>query len=696
MLEPVDERLWDRLQQKLPAPRAALELTLVAIDDATLAQLPPPASPGDPLVGRDQYARALERLGELGARLVVLDVFFEAPRDPAQDARLGAAIRAAGALVPCELSPTARLRGGTLEARFVPRPPAASLGVPEAQQGFANLPVQANPGGVYRRVWLSRRTDDGVRLSLGARLAERLGVAVPAVPEALERLDFRPLRPPGRVAVVPLVELLEGRTPRDLVAGRVCLLGATAARLGDLKDTPLGTLPGALVHATVAENLAGGRLVRCPGGLLAGLLALPALALGMALPPALWPLAGLGTCLGTLLLAVLGAALGIFVPAATPLVAGLVLLGAGVAGTLIAGNPRGARVWTRETARLALDEASEAGDARRVRLLVAEFDGELQADPEVRAAHARALCRDGRDGPLRKVLEGHEGWALAPAQRDRLARDLEAEGHIELALEQLEVLYRQDAGGDDVGERLFRLRGERDERWGVLSPRAVRDLLGWDYRDLTPLAEGGEALVFRGRDRTSGQAVALKVLHPRHLEDPDSLARFRGEAEALASLSLPGVPALLRVERGRLPYLVLSLLPGAAPPAGAPAATRRSWMEALVDLVGRVHAAGWVHRDLHPGNLVVAEDGSLGLLDFGLAARCGQEGPAGGTPGFVSPEQAAGAPAAPAQDVYSLGAVARALGDWEGAAAEAFSRCLAAEAEARPGLEQLAAALRAG
>jgi tRNA A-37 threonylcarbamoyl transferase component Bud32 len=414
------------------------------------------------------------------------------------------------------------------------------------------------------------------------------------------------------------------------------------------------------------------------------------------LSPGLWVFAAVACGAGTLLLAIVGGLVGVFLPAGASLLLALTLFLSGLTALLRRPSGPQEKLWSLEEAEGEYQRLLEAGDPRGLRLLHASLSEELRSHPKLQICYALSLVQEGREGLLEKALKGHEQWSVLPEQREQLAQELEEEGYLELALEQWEWLYRRQASRSGVSETLFRLRSERDERWGVLSPRAVRDLLGWSFRGLTPMGEGGEALLFRGQERESGRHVVLKVLHPRLLQQEDTLRRFCSEVAALEEVAAPQIPKLLRVERGRLPYLALEYRPGSAPGASESGEAPR-WFLELIRTLGAIHKAGWVHRDLHPGNLLVDQVQGLTLLDFGLATRRGEVGSPGGTVGFASPEQILGCPADPKQDIYSLGVLMRDLNmrrTAEGTCLEELWRsCLQEEPRVRPGLEDLGRAL---
>lgn len=180
--------------------------------------------------------------------------------------------------------------------------------------------------------------------------------------------------------------------------------------------------------------------------------------------------------------------------------------------------------------------------------------------------------------------------------------------------------------------------------------------------------------VWLARDRQLGREVALK--EPRGPADGSAARRLLREAEVLQRLDHPGIVALL--DQGHWPdgrpYLVLRRVEGRPLSEWAAAASRtieqRAWtFRGVVTAVAHAHEQGVVHRDLSPGNVRVAEDGTVCVLDWGLA-RCLEEGVAQGvvegraltrvgarvgTPAYMSPEQAAGEVVGPEADVWSLG-----------------------------------------
>jgi serine/threonine-protein kinase len=187
------------------------------------------------------------------------------------------------------------------------------------------------------------------------------------------------------------------------------------------------------------------------------------------------------------------------------------------------------------------------------------------------------------------------------------------------------------------------------------------------YRLEHVLGHGGMSEVYRAHDLELGRRVALKLLAP----DADS-ARFEREARAVASLAHPNVMQLYDYgeDDGR-PFMVLEFVPGgtleerlaAANGRPLPDSESQAIAAGIAAGLAHAHARGVVHRDLKPANVLFDDDGRPKLGDFGIARLAAGEGTlteAGtvlGTAAYISPEQAAGAPATPASDVYSFGVI---------------------------------------
>jgi tetratricopeptide (TPR) repeat protein len=204
-----------------------------------------------------------------------------------------------------------------------------------------------------------------------------------------------------------------------------------------------------------------------------------------------------------------------------------------------------------------------------------------------------------------------------------------------------------------------------------LNPPAAAGELGrlGPYRIVAELGRGGMGIVFRAVDDDLRRTVALKVLRP-DLADEEAKARLVREAQLAARFRhehVIGVHAVVQPPGG-LPYLVMEYVDGQ--PLSAILRDQKrleprqavEWLVQAADGLAAAHAAGLVHRDVKPGNILIEKaTGKAKLGDFGLARAeahtqtLTQAGAIMGTPVYMSPEQARAAPTDPRTDVYSLG-----------------------------------------
>jgi eukaryotic-like serine/threonine-protein kinase len=212
------------------------------------------------------------------------------------------------------------------------------------------------------------------------------------------------------------------------------------------------------------------------------------------------------------------------------------------------------------------------------------------------------------------------------------------------------------------------------------------------YEIIAPLGAGGMGEVYRARDTKLARDVALKVLPSEFAIDPDRLARFKREAQVLASLNHPHIAAIYGFEDSEdVHALVLELVDG--PTLADRIAHGRLPLDEALPIASQIaealeaaHEQGIIHRDLKPANIKVRADGAVKVLDFGLAKLIeGTEGPpksgphvqndrltasptittpamtmAGvilGTAAYMSPEQAKGRPADKRSDIWAVGCV---------------------------------------
>ena len=177
--------------------------------------------------------------------------------------------------------------------------------------------------------------------------------------------------------------------------------------------------------------------------------------------------------------------------------------------------------------------------------------------------------------------------------------------------------------------------------------------------------------VYRATDTQLGRTVAIKVLADRYADDGSVRERFKREALAAARLSSsPNIVTIFDVgDSDGHPFIVMELLEGGTlgdrlRDGGAqdPADVLR-WLAQAAGAIDEAHAAGVVHRDVKPGNLLLNSRGEVSVADFGVASAVGLDsmtmtGTVLGTAGYLSPEQARGERATPASDRYALGVVA--------------------------------------
>ncbi len=193
---------------------------------------------------------------------------------------------------------------------------------------------------------------------------------------------------------------------------------------------------------------------------------------------------------------------------------------------------------------------------------------------------------------------------------------------------------------------------------------------GGRYELQSRIAIGGMGEVWQATDLVIGRTVAIKILKDEYLGDPGFLERFRAEARHAALVNHEGIANVYDYgEEEGSAYLVMELVPGEA----LSTILEREHVlstDRTLDIVAQTaaalhaaHAAGLVHRDIKPGNLLITPDGRVKITDFGIARIADQvpltaTGQVMGTVQYLSPEQASGHPASPTTDIYSLGIVA--------------------------------------
>ncbi|GLZ79571.1 hypothetical protein Afil01_43780 [Actinorhabdospora filicis] len=203
---------------------------------------------------------------------------------------------------------------------------------------------------------------------------------------------------------------------------------------------------------------------------------------------------------------------------------------------------------------------------------------------------------------------------------------------------------------------------------------AAGDLIGGRYRLTKRIAAGGMGDVWRGLDTRLGRRVAVKLLHPGLAEDAAFKARFVSEANLVAALNTRSVAAIYDcgeedTPEGTRAYLIMELVEGRSlaevlrEDGPLPVRLAARVIAAAAEGLGAAHAAGIVHRDVKPANILIARRGVVKIIDFGIARVSGETGLTAtgsviGTIAYTAPEQLTDQDPTPAGDVYSLGVVA--------------------------------------
>ena len=203
------------------------------------------------------------------------------------------------------------------------------------------------------------------------------------------------------------------------------------------------------------------------------------------------------------------------------------------------------------------------------------------------------------------------------------------------------------------------------------------------YRVLDKLGEGGMGVVYKAQDTHLDRFVALKILPPEKITDPQRKRRFAQEAKSASALNHPNIITIhdIATDAG-VDFIVMEYVAGKTldeliPRKGLRMAEALKYAVQIADGLCAAHAAGIVHRDLKPSNLIVTEKGSLKILDFGLVklteriphdpfgptqtlqveSAQTEQGTIIGTVAYMSPEQAQGLAVDARSDIFSFGAV---------------------------------------
>ena len=235
-------------------------------------------------------------------------------------------------------------------------------------------------------------------------------------------------------------------------------------------------------------------------------------------------------------------------------------------------------------------------------------------------------------------------------------------------------LLERDGGADAfLGTPLDALAAGAIERPTLVAGQSIAH-----YRIINAIGAGGMGQVYAAEDTRLARQVALKILPPELADDPERRARFTREAKAVAALNHPNIVTVYAVEDADgLHFITMELVRGRTladllPRTGFALGKFLEMAIPFTDALAAAHQHGLTHRDVKPANVMVADDGRVKVLDFGLAKaqldvwhRDGtrtlrsatEDGHVVGTPAYMSPEQAEGKKVDARSDIFSLGIV---------------------------------------
>lgn len=287
---------------------------------------------------------------------------------------------------------------------------------------------------------------------------------------------------------------------------------------------------------------------------------------------------------------------------------------------------------------------------------------------ELGLLYLEALVDAADEARTNAFLEAFPTDGLDLAQRYKFARGLESLGRAKDAEEHYRKIQKADPEYADVPMRLARAGSKSPSDGAVLGldPNAIPKHLATKYRGMELVGKGGMGFVFKAFDIKRKRTVAVKVLSPFLKEEKQAMDRFLREAKLLTQFEHPNVVKIFDVEEQPITYYSMEFVKGrslghrleeeGALPVPEVLAIAQGVLAGLV----QVHKAGVVHRDIKPENILLDENGTPRLTDFGLAVatnatRITQTGQVMGTLRYMPPEQLRGEETGPPGDLFSLG-----------------------------------------
>ncbi len=229
-------------------------------------------------------------------------------------------------------------------------------------------------------------------------------------------------------------------------------------------------------------------------------------------------------------------------------------------------------------------------------------------------------------------------------------------------------------GGLVLFIKVFASRIPRDDRPPTRAPLPEDSAIG-PYQIEQPIADGGTATVYRGRDG-AGQRVALKIPHLEQLKDRNFVRSFLREADIGTTLTHPSIVRVLKTGHyeaagiKQIPYFAMEYLQGQdlrqilKERESLPALEAAQIARSVADALGWAHHRGVIHRDVSPRNIFVTEQRNVKVMDFGVSTvfsrtdkRLVTRGMNLGTPRYLAPERTNGVENDPRSDLYSLGCI---------------------------------------